>query len=241
MNTTSKEIEIDLREILNLIRKNIWILLGALILSGLVTALFSKYALESKYSSTSKIYILTNSDSMVSLSDLQMGSSLASDYAELIKSRPVVEEVASNLKLDMSYSEMLSILNVENPSNTRILSITVRYKDPIIAKEVADEFASVSKQQISKIMRVEEPSIVEKAIAATAPSSPNHKRNIMIGALAGLVLAFGVCLVLYVMDDTLKTAEDVEKYLGVNTLASIPRDGGTDNLEKKSNKKLKKD
>lgn len=91
MNSQKDEIEIDLREILLIIRRNLLVIVAATVIGGLAAGLFSYYMITPKYTSTAKIYILTNSDSVISLSDLQMGSSLANDYAELINSRPVAE------------------------------------------------------------------------------------------------------------------------------------------------------
>lgn len=237
MNQQNDEIEIDLREIFFLLLRHGLSILAFTIAGALAAGLISIYCLTPMYTSTSQIYILTNQDSMVSLSDLQMGSSLASDYEELIKSRPVVEEVAEELKLDMNYGELLEYLDVANKANTRIIKITITYKDPVIAKELADTFAEVSKKRISEIMRLDEPNIVEKAVVAGYQSSPNNLKNIVIGGLLGFVLAVGYAIVRYMLDDTIKTADDVERYLGLNTLAAIPEEGGTDNSEKKKKKK----
>lgn len=238
MDSRNDEIEIDLREILLLLVSHLLGIAAITIVGALLAGLISLYCLTPVYTSTSQIYILTNQDTMVSLSDLQMGSSLANDYEELIKSRPVVEEVADRLNLDMKYEELLEYLTVTNKDNTRIIRITVTYKDPVVAKEMADTFAEVAKKRISEIMNLDEPNVVENAVVAEHQSSPNNMKNIIIGAIAGLVIAVGFLIVRYMLDDTVKTAEDVEKYLGLNTLAAIPEEGGTDNSEKKRKKKF---
>lgn len=238
MNQQNDVIEIDLREIVLLIGHHLLAIIATTVAAALAAGLISVFALTPMYTSTSQIYILTNSGSVVSLTDLQMGSSLANDYEELIKSRPVVEQVAKNLDLELSYEALLSCVTVTNKDNTRIIRITASYTDPLTAKEIANEFAEVSRKQISKIMMVEEPTIVESAVEAERQSSPNNRKNVIIGVLVGLILSIGVIIIRYLLDDTVKTADDVEKYLGLHTLAAIPDEGGTDNSEKKRKKKF---
>lgn len=239
MKQRNDVIEIDLKEIVLLLARHIISIAAVTAAGGLAAGLISIYCLTPMYTSTSQIYILTNQGTVVSLSDLQMGSSLANDYEELIRSRPVVEEVAERLKLDMKYEELLSYLSVANKDNTRIIRITVTYQDPVMAKELADTFAEVSQKRISEIMDLDEPNIVENAVAAEHQSSPNNRRNAIIGAILGMAAAAGIIILRYYLDDTIKTADDVEKYLGLNTLAAVPAEGGTDNSEKKQKRRMR--
>ncbi len=239
MNTQNDEMEIDLREIFLLILNHLPMVLAVTAAGGLLAGLMSVYALTPMYTSTAKMYILTNSDTMVSLADLQVGSSLANDYEELIKSRPVVEEVAENLNLDISYGELLGQVSITNPDNTRIIQIQINYPDPVAAKEIANEFVRVSQKQISQIMKIDEPTVVEEAVEAKRQSSPNNKKNILIGTVLGLLLSVGFLVIRNILDDTVKNADDVEKFLELNTLASVPDEGGADNSEKKQKRKLR--
>ena len=232
----SEETEIDLVELFFEFLRHIWAILFATIAGALVAGLITVFVLTPMYTSTSQLYIMSKS-SMVDLSSLQMSTSLTADYEEMIKTRPVVEQVIENLGLKTSYGELLSHISISNETNTRIIKITVEYDDPVVAKDIANELANVSKEQIAQIMNVDEPRIVELAIVAKSQSSPNNGKNVVIGALIGLFLALAFFTIRYIMDDTIKNADDIEKYLGLNTLASIPLEGGTDNSEKKSKKK----
>ena len=237
MNTQlNEETEIDLVELFFEFVRHIWAILCVTIAGALAAGVITMFVLTPMYTSTSQLYIISNS-SIVDLSSLQMSTSLTADYEEMIKTRPVVEQVIENLNLKTTYSELLSHISITNETNTRIIKITVEYDDPVVAKDIANELANVSKEQIAKIMNVDEPRIVEPAIVAKTQSSPNNGKNIVIGALIGLLLALAFYTVRYIMDDTIKNADDIEKYLGLNTLASIPLEGGTDNSEKKSKKK----
>ena len=227
------EMVIDLRDIFYLLRKNaLIILLAALILGG-IAGLISATVLDPKYESTSKIYILTQSTSITSIADIQLGTSLTTDYLELIKSRPVVEQVIKNLKLDVNYDTMLSELVVTNPPDTRILNITVTDTNPYMAKIIANDFATVARKQISEIMKTEEPTVVEEAVVAENPSSPNKLMNTLIGFLLGALLCIFVVILRDILDDTIKSPEDVETYLELNTLASVPLKAGATKQKRK--------
>lgn len=223
MGTNNKEeIEIDLVELLYYLRSRLW----AIILSGIIVAsifgLVSSFLITPMYASSTKLYILTKSTSITSLADIQLGTQLTQDYMVLIKSRPVITKVIENLELTMSYEEMADIITISNPSNTRILEIRAEYPNAFVATQIVDELAEVSVTQIAEIMDTEEPSIVEKAYTSNVPTSPNTTKNTILGGLLGVILAAGIFSVLHLMDDTVKTSEEIEKYLGLSTLGMIP-------------------
>lgn len=242
MNNNQEEMEIDLLEIFFLIKRRIWIILAAGIAVGTAFGIFTNYCIEPTYSSTAKLYILTSSTSITSLADIQVGSSLTKDYIQLVQSRPVVEEVIANLKLNRSYETVLEQMSFSNPSDTRILVITAEDPDPVLAKDIVDEFVEVSKVSISNIMKTEEPSIVELGYISEKPVSPSMKKNVAIGALLGMFLAAAIILVFYLIDDTVKSSDDIEKYLGLNTLTAIPlRESDEKETKHKIFKKLGKE
>ncbi len=225
-NNKNEEMEIDLLDLFYLIKSRLWII----ILSGAIVAaaagLISSFVLTPIYTSTAQLYILSKSTSITSLADIQLGTQLTQDYMVLVKSRTVVNQVIDNLGVDMTYEEMEKLIDVTNQNNTRILQLSVSYPDAYLAKEIVNEFAEVSKKQIAVIMDTAEPTIVDKAVVATNPSSPNVQKNVIIGGLIGLILASAIIIVLYLMDDTIKSDEDIEKYLGISTLGLIPIEPG---------------
>lgn len=219
------EIEISLSELFFVL----WHRLGVIIMTGLVTgiiaAFISSYLLTPTYTSTSQLYILNKSSTSgfsLSLSDLQMGTQLTKDYMVLVKSRPVTEAVIKNLGLDMEHEDLVDIITITNPSDTRILKISVEYKDAYIAKEIVDEIAEVSANQISAIMDIDKPNVVESGVVATNKTSPRTLFNVVIAVILGSVAMAGIIIVRYLMDDTIKSEGDIEKYLGLNTIGLIP-------------------
>ena len=145
---------------------------------------------------------------------------------EIIRKLPNVnvkiEEVIDNLDLDYEYEDLVKKIGTTNPDNTRILKITATHEDPVVAKDIANEMADVTAERVSYVMDTDKPNIVENAVVAKNPSSPSVLKNTVIGAMLGAILAMGVILVRYLMNDTIETEEDVRKYLDLHTLAAIP-------------------
>ncbi len=221
-NNVKEENEIDLIELFYVLKSRVFLILLSGFLLAAVVGLISKFTTTPIYSSSTQLYILTKSTSITSLADIQLGEQLTQDYMVLVKSRPVVNKVIDNLNLNMSYDQLASIIAISNPSNTRILEVTANYPDAFIAKKIVDEFAKVSIDRIAQIMDTEKPTIVEEGTIAKFPSNVNTKKNTILGGIIGCCVAAGILIVLYLMDDTLKSEEDIEKYLGLSTLAHIP-------------------
>lgn len=241
MNSTSDEIEIDLRELLFVIRRRLWLILLAGILAAGCVGAFCKFRMTPQYTSSTKIYVVGRqaSISSLSLSDLQMGSQLTKDYKVLIQSRPVFETVIGNLGLDMEYQELAGRVTVTNPQDTRILEISVKYPDPYLAKQIVDEVAAVSSQQIAAIMDMNEPNIVEDGVVPTEKSSPHVTKNAAIAGILGIFLMALICCARYLLNDTIQSKEDVEKYLGLTTIGVIPEFGSLDDKGAKGRKHKK--
>ncbi|WP_313128053.1 YveK family protein [Anaerocolumna sp.] len=239
-NYNNDEVEINLRDLFYLIKSKLWIILLSGIIMASAAGLYSSFLITPVYTSTTKLYILSKTTTLSSLADLQIGSQLTQDYMVLVKSRPVVTQVIENLGLNMSYEEMVGIITPSNPSNTRILAITANYTDPYLAKKIVDEFATVSATQIAEIMDADKPTIVEEGYMQSHPSSPNTKMNIVIGGVLGVFIASGIIILLNLLDDTIKDSDDIERYLGMTTLALIPIESGAAKLSKQDEKNRKK-
>lgn len=227
------EIEIDLLELAHVLLKRWWAIAMAMAVGAVAAFGGTKLLITPQYTASSMIYILSESTSITSLADVQIGASLAQDFVILGKSRPVIEEVISRLDLDAAYESVVNTIAIENPEDSHILKISVTNPDPQLAAEISNAVAEVTKGRIADVMGTDEPNTVEEAVVPTAPSSPNVKKNVMLGGLLGAVLAAGVILMLYMLDDTIKNEDDVKRYLDANTLAAIP-------LEKKRGGKKRK-
>ncbi len=217
------EIEIDLLEVFHILVGKAWLIISAGLFAALICLVISSFVLTPYYESTTRIYILNKSDNAaVSYSDVQIGTQLTKDYAELINSRYVLEEVIQKLSLDMEYKELLKKVSVETPTDTRIVAITVEDKDPVRAMETANCIREVASSHIQNVMDIEAVNVVEQANMPTEKAGPSVTRWTMVGGMIGVVILCAIILIQYLMDDTIKSSEDVEKYLGLSTLALIP-------------------
>lgn len=175
------------------------------------------------YESTTEIYVLSRaSTETVTSSDLTASTALTSDYQQIITSRDVLEKVIEELGLDMTYDQLYSNLSVSILSDTRILSITVSDPDPLQAQELVTSIREVSAEHIQTIMDIQAVNTVEEANLAENPSSPNVTKNTLIGAILGIFLVAGLIVLLFILDDRIKTPDDIEKHLGISVLGSIP-------------------
>lgn len=232
----NEAIEIDLFEVINVLLGKIWLILGTGIFAALVCFGVSKFIMIPTYESTTKIYILNKTDSSaVTYSDVQMGTQLTKDYAELINSRYVLEEVIQKLALSDEYDALLGKVSVNTPADTRIVSITVEDTDPVRAMNIANCIREVASNHIQNVMDIEAVNVVETANMPTEKAGPSVLKWTVLGGIIGALLVCVIVLIGYLMDDTIKTTEDVEKYLGLSTLTLIPV-----TVETKKKKKRKK-
>ena len=216
------EMEIDLLELFQVLLQKAWVIILCMVIGAGLAFGGTKMLLTPKYSASSQIYILTKTTSVTSLADIQMGAQLTVDFEVLAKSRPVVEEVIDELNLDYTYEELVEMITTQNPSDTRILKMTVENEDPNLAKEIANAMAEVTAERVAYIMTTDKPKIVDAAVTPEKPSSPSWVKNTALGGILGAVLAMGIIVIIYLMNDTIQTEEDVRKYLDLNTLAALP-------------------
>lgn len=243
-SSSDDEITIDLAELFGVLWHWIWlILLVALLLGGAAYA-FSKFVIPEEFQSTTKIYVLdkeSGSGGQSTYTDLQVGSQLTKDYAELITSRTVIEKVIADNHLESvyDYKAFLKKVEVNTPTDTRIVSITVTDTNPALAQALADDIRVEASDLIINTMQINAVNTYEAANLPTEKSAPNCSKWALIGALLGALLVGGTVTLQYILDDTIKTSEDIEQYLGLSTLALIPLDeniGGAEKGKKKKNK-----
>ena len=232
----TEEMEIDLRELLHLLRQKILIILTALLVGGILTSVATYFFIKPTYKASSLLYVVSASNnSVVNLADLQIGTNLTADYEELLLSRPVMESVLQNLKLreTTSVKELREMLSITNKNGTRILEISATTGDPKLSADIANEVAELATTWLPAVMECNEPHVAEEAVAPTHRAGPSYVRNTVIGALVLALLVYGVYVVRYLYDDSIRTEEDMEKYFGVTPLAIIPEENDNSDGEGK--------
>lgn len=237
MEKKSFEDEINLVWLFYALLKRIWLIIIVAVIFACGTATYTFFRIQPTYTSTSTMLVLTKETTLTSLADLQLGSQLTKDYTVLIASRPVLEEVIVNLDLDMNYKQLRQRVAFENPEDTRILMISVTLNDAKMAKTVVDELAVVASEFIADKMEVAPPKIIEEGEVSGTKTGPNMSKNALIGFVAGAVLVCVIIVIMELMDDSIQTEEDIEKYLEVPMLALVPDKTNGKDKEKKSDRK----
>ncbi|WP_461816134.1 Wzz/FepE/Etk N-terminal domain-containing protein [Faecalimonas sp.] len=218
-----EEITIDLGMLISALWKKAHIILLSAVVFALLGFVGTKLFVTPQYDSVTKIYIVPKqNENTVNSSDLQAGALLTKDYMEMIKSRPVLEEVSSVLNLKETPKELSEMITVETPADTRVLKIIVRHTDPKKAKNIADAVRESASIHIQEVMNIDAVNTVEEANLPLQKASPNVARNVLMAGMFGVLLCIGIILLNFMRDDTIKTPVDVEKYLEMNVLASIP-------------------
>lgn len=235
------EIEIDLAELFKVLFSKLFVIIFVGILTGSLAFGYTKFFVQPMYTSSTQVYILNkpNTDNLTT-SDLAFATYLAKDYQVLIVSEPVLKEVITELNLNMTTKSLASRISVSLKEETRIIQIDVKGESPQLAKDIADTLRDAVNEKTKDVMGgIEAVNAIDEATLPVAPSSPNVIKNTAIGFLAGAALVILIVIILFIMDDTIKTQEDVEKYLGISVLASIPIQKDSSDNKKKKKKRTK--
>ena len=216
-------VEIDLMEIFGLMMHRLWLIILCAVAAGAVGYAGSKFVLTEKFESTTRIYVLNRqNDDTLTYTDVQLGTQLTKDFREIIKSRYVLEQVIDICGLADTSAGLASRVSVDTQSDTRIVTITVTDTDPAMAQYIANELREAAAERIKNVMDIQAVNVVDEANLPTSPSAPSVKKWTAIGFLLGAFLCMAVVLVTFLLDDTIKTSDDIEKYLGLSTLGMIP-------------------
>lgn len=219
--TPNTEDTIDLLELAQVLLRKAWALILALVIGASAAGIYTKLFVTPQYEATSMIYVYSKSTSITSLTDLQIGSQLAVDFQIVATTREVMDSVISELNLSATYEELLSTVEISNPSGSHILEIQVTNPDPVLAANISNALADELRARIASVMNTDEPSMVSRATTPTKPASPSVKKNAAIGGILLFVVLTGIFVVAYLLDDTIKTEEDVRKYLNLNVLGEV--------------------
>lgn len=216
------EYEIDLLELFYRLLENAKKIIAAALVGMLLFAFYSFVLATPLYEATCRLYVTNANDSAINLSDLQIGNYLTSDYQEVFDTWEVHEMVLQNLGLDYTYEQLQGMIKISNPSDTRILDVTITSDDPKEAMDMANTYAEVSRSYISLTMDTNEPTILSKALLPTKPVSPRKLFNTALGFVLGAMVMIGIITIQFLLDDKIKTSDDIRKYTDMAALAVVP-------------------
>lgn len=231
----NQEVEIDLKALFLKIR-SLWyvVILGAL--TGIfVSVLYGKLMTAPMYSASSMVYLRSSSQS-ISLQDLQLGSELTKDYEIIFKSRPNLENVIADLDLDMSVGQLSGMIAISNPTDTRILQVSVTSEDPDLSASIVNEVVENGMQTVREIDS-QEPYVVERAIPNTTNVGTSLLHRAILGGLVGLIIAIGLISLRFILTDSITSVDDVEEVLGIPVLAVVVEDRNLSYAKKNNRRK----
>ena len=217
--------EIDVFHLLKILWKRKILIALVAIVAGALAFAYSAFIVKPESTSTTRIYVVNRNQGDkpgLTNQDLQAGSYLVKDYREIILSQDVLEKVTSNLKLDLSPKALASKVKVTVPVDTRIVSISVNDRVPEEASRIANSLREVAAEKIISITRVSDVTTLEEARPATAPSSPNIRRNTIIGLLGGTAFMVIAVLIVELVDTRVKRPEDIEDVMQIALLGVVP-------------------
>lgn len=224
-----EKIEIDVLQLVKVLWKRKWIIVLAALVAGVVSFAYSSFVIKPQYTSTTRIYVVNRNQADkpgLSNQDLQAGAYLVKDYREIILSQDVLEKVVTDQKLTIDAKTLGKKVSVNVPTDTRIVSISVRDVNPEEARRIANALREVAAQKIISITRVSDVTTLDEARPATSPSSPNIRRNTMMSVIVVTGLVILVVLLVELLDDRVKRPEDIEEVMQLSLLGVVP------NLEK---------
>ena len=221
--------EIDVFQLVKVIWKRKFLIVLTAIIAGLAAFAYSSFVIKPQYTSTTRIYVVNRNQADkpgLTNQDLQAGAYLVKDYREIILSQDVLDKVVKDQSLTIDARTLGKKVSVTVPTETRIVSISVRDGNPEEASRIANALREVAAQKIISVTRVSDVTTLEEARPATSPSSPNIRRNTMMATIAGVGIVIVIVLLVELLDDRVKRPEDIEEVMHISLLGVIP------NLEK---------
>lgn len=223
------KIEIDVVQVLKVLWKRKLMIALVAIATGVLAFGFSSFIVKPQFTSTTRIYVVNRNQGDkpgLSNQDLQAGSYLVKDYREIILSQDLLEKVVTEQNLKFDAKALAKKIQVTVPADTRIVSISVKDGNPEEASRIANGLREVAAQKIISVTKVSDVTTLEEARPALSPSSPNIRRNTILGVGVGAGIVILLAISIEVLDDRVKRPEDIEEVMHISLLGVIP------NLEK---------
>lgn len=223
--------EIDLIELFNMFWNKKMHILIIVILSAIIGAAYSIGFVTPKYTSSTTLVLATNNNganandnNSITTTEVNLNSKLVSTYSELVKSKNVLREVINNLDINIGEGQLRSNVSVNAVKDTEFIEIKVTNENATYAAKIANEIAQVFSKKVTEIYNISNVHIVDEAEVSSSPSNVNHMKDVIIFVFVGLVISVLYIIVLNMLDNTIKSTDNIEKEFGVPVLVSMPMD-----------------
>ncbi|WP_342562662.1 Wzz/FepE/Etk N-terminal domain-containing protein [Paenibacillus sp. FSL R7-0345] len=227
--------ELDLRDYFQIVKKRLLMIVSIVVVVCLLAGIYSLYIKKPVYEASTKIIVNQTQQVQTAASELDLNQintniQMINTYKEIIKTPAILDVVANNYpEFNTNAEELLKKVNVSSVNNTQVMTLVVRDNSYQRAAELVNAISLVFKQEIPSLFNVQNVSILNEAKlnppVEPGPVEPNVVMNLAIAFIVSLMIGLGIAFLLEYLDDTLKTEEDIEKYLGLPTIAMITRLG----------------
>lgn len=213
---------IEFKRMLDILNNKKGIIILVLILFIILGYLYSYYYVVPEYKSTSTLLLIPNDAETVTSSDLTLNSGLISTYGNIAKNSKVLKQVINNLNLNISEEQLLNKIEINIIKDTHIMEMSVSDTDPQMAMNITKELANVFLNEIKQIYNLNNIGIVDEAQLPDAPYNINHMKDMLMFVCMGIVVSFAYIVIIYLFDNTIKKEEDIEEYIKIKSLGSVP-------------------
>ena len=216
---------IDLRECFSIIKKRFWVIALITVIATAISGVMSFFVLNPVYEA--KLTLIVNTEKyegtqVITGDQISVTQKLAVTYGEIIKSRTVLEDVIKNLKLDDEYEGLVKNVTVSPVEETQIISIGVQDTNKAKARDIANEIPKVFAEEAKRITKANDIQVIDKAILPKDAVKPNKMMNVLVAAVLGMMIGLFIVFLIEYLDNKLKTAQDIEKHLGLPVLGVVP-------------------
>lgn len=216
-----KEIEINIRELFSYIKDNVKIIIVSTLICTILFGIVTVFLISKKYESTSRIYPKPEVvGGVVEYSQINANNLMVNNYVEMLKGNNIQSQVAQSLNINVK--ELSGYVSIKTETNTQIISITAKTKDPQLSKQIVDGLVETFKKEAKNTLNISNITTVDQAEVATDPVSPSLKKNLLIGTLIGIFISLMYLFTKFILDTHIHNKEEAEKYLGIPMLGSIP-------------------
>ena len=222
-NNMNDEIEIDISELIKLLKKNMKLIVISMVLCAVAAFLITNFFMTKKYASSATIYLKPNvsEQGIIDSTALNSNSKMVNNYISLIQGESILSQVAKQLDIK-DVEEIKNSLSVSNLTDTEIIVVESKTDDPVKSQAIVKSTVTIFFKEMKEKLDIKNMTISDQPQINETPVSPSKKMNTLIGAIAGLILSGGYVFLQYLFDKRLKNKADAENFLGVPVLGEIP-------------------
>ena len=214
---------IALKDLWDIFVKRAWVMLLAAIVAGGAFFGYSKLTYTPEYSSKATIYILnTNEESGNMSTEITIGQKLINDCTHFLKSHKVLDRVLTELDLDLTHAQLASKISTNNPTDTRFLEVTVKADSPEEAKVIVDAICEYGSFEINETLQMNQVNLYEHGVLNKNAVNKTSITTYILVALVAAILVYGIFFIKFMLDDSVWTDDEIDKYLGLSVLGDIP-------------------